>query len=154
MAVLVDLGIFGGPVVFVAEAPEQNAGMVVVLRDHVAQGAAAHLLEDVVADTAAAPGNLFPHEQAEAVAELEYTARLLVVREADEVCAHVFDELHLLIEQVVGHRRSVACVIFVAMGSAQQQTLAVQLEGPMVDELSVANAEGLVARHSLSPLPA
>src|ERR1700727_2316863 len=39
---LVDSGVLGGPVVFFAETPEQNAGMVVVLRDHVAQGAAAH----------------------------------------------------------------------------------------------------------------
>ena len=120
--------------------------MVVVLRDHVAQGAAAHLLEDVVADAAAAPGNLFPHEQAEPVAELEHAARLLVVREADEVCAHVFDELHLLIEQVVGHGRSVAGVIFVAVGSRAIAALSVQLERSMVDEFGVANAEGLVAR--------
>ena len=40
--------------------------MIVVLGDHVAEGAAAHLLEDVVADAAAAPGNLLPDEDAEA----------------------------------------------------------------------------------------
>ena len=144
MACLVDLGILGGPVVLVAEAPQQNAGMVVVLRDHVAQGAAAHLFEDVIANAATAPGNLLPHEEAEPVAVLEHAPRLLIVRQPDEICAHVLDEVHLLVEQVVGHRRCVAGVVFVAMRPAQQQTLAIQLERAMVDEFGVADAEGLV----------
>ena len=85
IAGLLIVGVFGGPVVLVAEAPEENAGVVVVLGDHVAEHAARHLFEDVVADAAAAPGDLFPDEDAEPVAEIEHAARLLVVREADEV---------------------------------------------------------------------
>ncbi len=103
-----------------------------------------HLLEDVVADAAAAPGNLFPDEDAEPVAVLEHAARLLVVGETDEVRAHVLDELHLLVDEVVGHGGCVACVVFVAMGSAEEESLAVELEGAVVDPLGVANAEGLL----------
>ncbi len=141
---LVDLRILGRPVVLVAQTPQQNAGMVVVLRDHVAQRAAAHLLEDVVAHAAAAPGNLLPHQDAEPVAVLEHTPRLLVVPQPNEICAHVFDELHLLLEQFIRHRRRIACVVFVAAGPAQQQTLSIQLERPMFDELGVADAECLM----------
>ena len=56
MAGLIDARVFGGPVVFVAETPEEDAGVVVVLGDHVAERAAAHLFEDVAAYSAAAPG--------------------------------------------------------------------------------------------------
>ena len=63
--------------------------------------------------------------------------------------AHVLHQLHLLVDQVVRHRRGVAGVVFVAMGAAQQQALAVQLEWTVLDEFGVANAEGL-ARDILS----
>ncbi len=119
-------------------------GMVVVLRDHVAQRAAAHFFEGVVSDARAAPGNLLPHEKTKAVAEFEYAARLLIMREADEVGADVLDELHLLGDQLIGHRGGIACMVFVAMRSAQKETLSIQLEGAVLDELGVADPEGLL----------
>ncbi len=102
-------------------------------------------MERVAADASAAPGDLFPDEDAEFVAEFEDAARLLVVCEADEVHAHVLDELHLLTDEVVGHRGCIAGVVFVAMGAAQEEAFAIELEGAMFDELGVADAEGLVS---------
>ena len=97
---LVDARVLGGPVVFVAEAPEKDRwGGCSAGRSCCGACAAAHFFEDVVADAAAAPRNLFPDEDAESVAEIEHAARLLVVGEADEVCAHLLDELHLLFEK-------------------------------------------------------
>src|SRR5260370_5877257 len=118
---LVDLGILRGPVIFVSQPPEQNAGMVIVLADHVAQGTPAHLSEGFVADSSAAPRNLLPYEDPQAVAVLEDSARLLIVCEANEAHAHILDELHLLIEQLVGHSRRVPRVIFVPMRSTDEQ---------------------------------
>ena len=118
--------------------------MVVVLRDHVAQRAAPHLLKYIVADSGAAPGNLFPYEDAEAIAVLQYAARLLVVRKTDEVCANLLDELHLLIEKVVRYRGGVAGMVFVAMRAAQKEAFAVELERAVLHPLGVANAEALL----------
>ncbi len=118
--------------------------MVVVLGDHVAEHAASHLFEGVVADSGAAPGDLLPNEDAETVAELEHAARLLVVSKADEVRAHILDELHLLVDEVVGHGGGVACVVFVAVGSAEEEALAVELEGAVLDPLGMTQAEGFV----------
>ena len=72
--------------------------------------------------------------------------------ETDEVGAHVLDELHLLLDEIVGHGGGVAGVVFVAMGSAEEEALAVELEGAVLDEFGVANAEGLVRVYSASPL--
>ncbi len=120
--------------------------MVVVLLDHVAQRPAAHLLEDVVADAAAAPGNLLPHEDAESIAELKHATRLLVVGEANEVGSHLFDELHLLLDEVIGHPGRVTGVVFVAMGSAKEKAFAIKLERSMLDPLGMTYPEGLAGR--------
>ena len=66
-----------------------------MLIDHIAQHAMRLLLPNVVADAAAAPWDLFPNHDAEFVAEIEDDARLLIMREPDEVRAHVLDHLHL-----------------------------------------------------------
>ncbi len=114
--------------------------MVVVLADHIAERAAAHLFEDLAAYSGAAPLDLFPDEDSEAVAEVEDAARLLVVREADEVDASILDELHLLVDQVVGHGGGISSVVFVAVGSAEQQALAVEFEGAVLDPLGVSQS--------------
>jgi len=69
---------------------------------------------------------------------------LLIVGEADEVRAHIFDEVHFLSDQVVGHGGGVSGVVFVAVGSAEQEALAVELEGAVLDPLGVTEAECLV----------
>jgi hypothetical protein len=91
--------------------------MVVVLRDHVAQGAAAHLLECFATNAPAAPGNLLPHKDAERITEFNDPPRLLVVGEANKVGAHVFDKAHLLLQLVVRHSRSVSSMILVTVSS-------------------------------------
>ena len=64
--------------------------------------------------------------------------------EADEVDAHVFDELHLLFDEIVGHGGGVVRVVFVAVGSAEEEAFAVELEGAVLDPLGVAEAEVFV----------
>jgi hypothetical protein len=115
-----------------------------VLRDHIAQGAAAHLLEDFVADATAAPGDLFPDENAKAIAELEDPPRLLVMGETNEVGTHLFNEVHLLLDEIVGHGCGVTGVIFVSMRSAEEEAFSVELEGAMIDPFGVPNPKGLV----------
>jgi len=145
---LVDFGILARPVIFVAESPQQDAGMVIVLHNHGTQSAARHLFEGVVADATAAPGNLLPDEDAETVAEFQYPPRLLVVSKTNEVRAHLLDEVHLLLDQVVRHCCGVACVIFMAVRSAEKQPFAVELEGSVVDPFRMTNAKGLASKVS------
>ena len=49
-----------------------------------------------------------------------------------------------LIDEVIGHGCCVACVVLVAMRAAEEEAFAVELEGAVLDELGVADAEGLV----------
>ncbi len=70
---------------------------------------------------------------------------LLIVREPDEVRAHLANQPHLFAHLLVGHRRGIARVVGVAMRTAQQHALAVQLERPMLDELEVRMPKRSVA---------
>jgi N-acetylglutamate synthase/N-acetylornithine aminotransferase len=54
------------------------------------------------------------------------------VGEADEVDTHVLDELHLLVDEVVGDGGGVACVVFVAVRAAEEKTFAVEVEGAVL----------------------
>src|SRR4051812_26196766 len=93
------------------------------------------------AEAAAAPGYLFPNEQAKLVAQFEDAARLLVVAETDEVHAHRLHQAHFLLHQFLRHRRAKAGVVLMPMRAAQEQALAVQLEGSVLDELERAQPE-------------
>src|SRR5690242_7633675 len=117
--------------------------MVIVLRDHGSELIARHVFEGVVADAAAAPGNFLPDENTEAVAVVEHAARLLIVRKPDEVDTHLLHQLHLLIDEIVGHGGGVASMVLMAVRAAQEQTLAIELEGAVFNKLGVADAEGL-----------
>src|SRR5579871_4997754 len=64
--------------------------------------------------------------------------------ETDEVDAYFFDELHLLIDEIVGHGGCVSGVVFVAVGSAEKKALAVEFERAMLDPLGMAKAEFFV----------
>ena len=63
--VLLKLGEVAGPVVFIAQSPEDDAGMMAVLVDHGSQHVAGLLAVALSAESATAPGNLFPHEQSQ-----------------------------------------------------------------------------------------
>ena len=64
--------------------------------------------------------------------------------EADEVGAHGLDQLHFGADKLVGFRGREAGVVHVALRAAEQQALAIQLEGPVIHKLRVANAEALL----------
>ena len=93
------------------------------------------LLKRLAPDAGAAPRHFFPNHQTKLIAQVEHQAVLLVVGEADEVCAHLANQLHLLADQIVTHRRSHAGVVGMALGAAQEYAFAVQLEGAMLDKL-------------------
>ena len=121
--------------------------MIAVLIDQGAQHVESLLLIAAAAHSAAAPRDLLPHQQPERVAALQHDARLLIVAEAHEVAAHVLDHLHFPPDQVFRHRGGESGVVLVALGAADQQTLAVQLEGAVLHEFVPAQAEAL--RHLL-----
>src|SRR6185369_13382775 len=112
-----------------------------MLIDHVAQHAARLFLVAVAAEAAATPRNLFPNEQAQLVAQIENRARLLKMAKTDEVCAEVFDQLHLFAHEILGHGRAEAGVIFMTLRAANQQSLAVEFEWSVLDELKRAHAK-------------
>ena len=141
---LIEGRILIGPIVLIAQAPKNDRGVVVMLIDHVGKHGFRVLLQCLVADAGAAPWRLFPNHQAQLVAQVEHQPILLVVREPDEVCAHLADHPHLFAHQVVAHRGSHACVVRVTMRSAQQYTLAVQLKRPVLEEFDLAYAKALV----------
>src|SRR6185295_14800837 len=110
-----------------------------MLIDQVAQHAARLFLVALATEPATTPRNLFPYEQPELVAQIENRARLLKVSETDEVCAEIFDQLHLFAHELFGHRRGDAGVIFMTLGAANQQSLTVEFEWPVFDELKRTN---------------
>ena len=144
MAVLIQRRIFAGPVVFVAQAPHDHTGVIEVLVDHVGEHEARLVLPFFVAYAGAAPRRFFPNQNAKLVAEIEHQFRLLIMAEADEVRAHRLDQLHLGADERVRLGGREAGMVHVALRAAQQQALAVQLEGSVVNELRVADAETLV----------
>ena len=132
-----------GPVVFIAQSPEDHGRMITVLVDHVAQHAARLILVSVAAEAPAGPGDLFPYQHSQLVAQVEHLARLLVVGQADEVGAHVLDEPHFFADEVFGHGGAQARVVFVPRGAAQEQLFAIQMEDAVFGELEIAQAEAL-----------
>ena len=138
---LIDAGVFAGPVIFIAQAPEDDGRMVDMLVDQVGQHAFGVLLESRVAHPGAAPGSFLPHHQAELVAEIEDEAVLLVVREADEVRSHLANHREFLAHEVIGHRCGSSGVVCMARGAAEEYAGAVELERAVFDELKAADAE-------------
>ena len=112
-----------------------------MLPDHVLQHAMGLRLIGIAAHAPSAPGNLFPHQQPQRVAELQHEVRLLIVSEADEVGTHLLDLLHLAAYLLVGHRGTHASMVFVSMRSLQQQTAPVELERSVRLELECAEAK-------------
>ena len=139
----VDGGVLVGPVVFIAEAPDEDAGVVVMLLDEIGEGGFGLGLPLRVADAFAAPGGFFPDEDAELVAEVEHEFGLLIVREADEVDAHFFHERELLAEEVFGLSSGEVRVVHVALRAVEEQAFAVELEGAVGKPFGVLETEAL-----------
>ena len=122
--------------------------MVAMLVDHVAQHAPRLLAILLAAHAAAAPGNLFPHHDAELVAACSSASREpLIVPQADEIAAHLLDHPHLLADQVFGHGRRQPGVVLVPLRAAQEQPLTVELERAVLRE--TRNNAGRSALHLL-----
>ena len=118
-------------------------GMAIVLVNHVGEHVAGTVLtEGFVANTGATPRHLFPDHEAELIAKIEHQAVLLVVGQADEVGAHVADELHFLADLIVAHCGGEAGMVDVAVtvprNGSTRRCACVELEGAMLDELDVA----------------
>src|ERR1035437_5694765 len=111
------------PVVLIAQSPENDGGVIVMLVDHVREHIPDIALERLVPHPGSAPRNLFPNQQAELIAQIEHQPILLVMRQPDEVGAHLADHLHFLAYQVVAHCGSHPCMIGMAMCAAQKHAL-------------------------------
>src|ERR1039458_3178230 len=141
---LIDARIFIGPIVLVAESPENDGWVVVMLVDHVREHVFRILLKGMIADAGAAPWRLFPNHESKLIAQVDHQPVLLVVAEADEVCAHVADQTHLFSYQFVAHCSSDSDMVGVALGAAEKNPFPVEIEGTVLDKLNVANAKALV----------
>src|SRR5262249_34446624 len=139
--VLVEFGEVARPVILVAQTPNDHGRMVVVLVDHVAEHSPSLFLVVLASQTTAAPGNLFPDEQAELVAAVEHSAGLLIVAQPDEVRAHLLDQLHLGANQLFAHRRTEQGVVLVAMRSLDQKSRAIESERTVVDKFKRAQSK-------------
>ena len=117
-----------------------------MLVDEVGQHGARLLFPFFTHDAGAAPGRLLPDQQAQLIAEVKHHARLLIVAKADEVCTHGLDQLQFLAELVIGLGGGNFGVVHMALCTAQQQALAVEFEGTVIDKLRVPDAEPLPGR--------
>ena len=136
-----DCGEIARPVIFVAEAPKDDARMMTMLSDHVFEHPMSLLLIPFSPYSTTTPGNLFPHEDAKRVAEVEHEVALLVMAQSDEVGTHVLDLLHLLSDLLIGHSGTHSGMVLMAMCTLQEQTATIEEEGPMLAELITAEAE-------------
>ena len=138
------LGILVRPIILVAQPPQNDGRVVVVLVDHVRQHALRILLKGLAADPRATPRNLFPHHQAKFVAQFEHQPVLLVVGEPDKIRAHIADHPHLFTHLVVAHCCGHAGVVGMPLRAPEQHPLAIQFEGPCSTNSVLADAEALV----------
>src|SRR5215212_4752413 len=141
--VLIKLFEIAGPVVLISDSPDDHGRMIAMLVDQVAQHTPRLLLVTLAAQSAATPGNLFPHQQTQLIAHIEDHARLLVMPETNEVCAHVFYQTHLASHEILSHCGCETGMIFVTLRAANQQALAVQFEWTTLYEFKRAQAETL-----------
>lgn len=102
------------------------------------------------AQTAAAPGYFFPDEKSQLVAEPQNDAGLLIVPQADKVGTHLFYLLHFGAHHLFGQGSAYSGMVFMAVGAAQQQPFAVQVERPFLFEAEMAEAEVLGGARGIS----
>ena len=93
--------------------------------DHGFQLLAGLLLIAAASDTAAAPGYLFPNEEAQRVTEMEHIVGLRIMAQPDEIGSHLFDEEEFAQYLLFAHGCSHAAMVFMAVGAIEQQTAAV-----------------------------
>jgi hypothetical protein len=69
------------------------------------------------------------------------------MRQTNEVCAHVTNELQLFAHQIVTHGSSHAGMIRMTLSSAQEYPFAVQLERTVLNKIELAYTKALVEMH-------
>src|SRR6185312_1181167 len=67
------------------------------------------------------------------------------MRQADEICAHVANHLHFFARNVVRNSGGKGGVVFVAMGSAQEEFFSVQEKRPVLLKFKMPQTETLRA---------
>ena len=128
----------------VAQAPDHNAGMVVVLRHQLP-----HLGEGVLPAVRHVPGdvgNLRPDDQAPLVAQVVEHLVVLVVGQADGVRAHLADQVNVLPVMLGLQRVADAGAILVAAHAPQGIGLPVEEEALLRVDAEGAAAEADAAR--------
>ena len=123
----------------VAHRPEHDAGMVVVLEDHLARDGVARLLDLALVGVAV----LRPHQHALLVGQVVLHCRVGIVGEAGQVDPEVLQQRPLLAQLVVADRAQVRFRLLVLPDAAQQDGGAVEGEALAV-EAEVAEAEALL----------
>ena len=131
--------------------PEDHRGVVVVLPDHLLQHRPRVLLERLGDVDVVDHRDLLPDQQPEAVGGLQDGRVLRVVREAEEVGAHLLDPLEVADVPLVRQRRAEPLDVLVAVGAVEDQPLAVE-EEPLV-RIEAEPAEAERARHAVRALP-
>ena len=139
------VGVKGGevarPVVFISQAPQDDRWMIVMLVNEVAQHVPALLPVPFAPQTAPAPGNFLPDQQAQLVAQIQHQRCLLVVSQPHEIRPHVLDLAERLAHDLVRHGRRDAGMVLVIVGAAQEQPFPVELERAVLDPLDGTHAK-------------
>ena len=132
---------------FVADAPENDAGMIAVAAQLRAPVLLVPVVEEqmiIVRPLAALPAikRLVHHQHAHPVAQIEQFRRGRIVAGADGVAAHLLQNLNLPLQRAgVDGRAERAQVVMVA-NAVESDALAVQQETVVGGELDRADAEG------------
>ena len=91
--------------------------MVPVLSNHIGHHAVSLIFITFATYSAPTPGNFFPNQNSQTIAEIQANTRLLVMPQTDKICSHVFYHNHFFADLLFGHGRANSGVVFVTMGS-------------------------------------
>ena len=108
--------------------PDHHRGVVEVLTDHLADHSHRIFEEPVALGDGIDHRNFDRGDDAQPVAHLHHHGVLRVVRHAQEVAAHLFDETHVAFVHLVGQRPSAAQVVLVAARADEFARTAVERE--------------------------
>src|SRR5690606_35742728 len=140
-----------GPIVLVAQSPNDNRRVIIMLFDHIGQHPTGLCLVYFTAQSTAAPGNFLPYQYTQAIARFQDDTRLLVMPKADEIDTHVFHHPHLVPDHVFRHCRAYASMVFMTMRTPEQQSLTIEIERALFREFEMTEADPLGVGSRVSP---
>ena len=112
-----------------------------MLVHHLAQHEPRLFFEQIPAHAAPTPGQFFPHHNAQLVTRIQHRFGLRIMAETNEIETGRFDLLKLLAAPRIWHTTAASRPIFMPMGAAQQQALAVQIERATCGKIEGAEAK-------------